>query len=405
MAPVLANAQVDGGAGAPSATRATETTSEERAAVGPDRAVHRLRDLDRRGRWVAVAFAVALALAPAVAFLRYLPDWVPAGDPAYMGLRALDVGGGRTPLVGQPSTSAEYVDGAMVHHLGPTHFYLMAPFVRLLGVAVGMLLVSVLLTGGSVLVAAWGVFRQLGPRGGVVAAVVLTGITFTTGASSLVNPVSSSISGYPLLCSAVLLWCLLCGDMKLLPPTALVVSFTAQQHLAVLPALALMTVIAAAGCVALERRRGEELIRRAGWAVVVAGVTWSPVIVQELFGHPGNISQLSEFAGSSDRPRLGTGVAVEQVVHALGLPPLIGQPDIDGGWFFRPMSPLTWVSAFAVTGVLELLEENPRPSEEEIKLYMGGNLCRCGCYVKIVDAVKIAAGELIAARAPKEGGS
>src|SRR5688500_2542224 len=195
MAPLLANAQADEGAGAPSATRAPEPTSEERAAVGPDRAVHRLRDLDRRGRWVAVAFAIALALAPAVAFLRYLPDWVPAGDPAYMGLRALDVGGGRTPLVGQPSTSAEYVDGAMVHHLGPTHFYLMAPFVRLLGVAVGMLLVSVLLTGGAVLVAAWGVFRQLGPRGGAVAAVVLTGITFTTGASSLVNPVSSSISG------------------------------------------------------------------------------------------------------------------------------------------------------------------------------------------------------------------
>ena len=44
-----------------------------------------------------------------------------------------------------------------------------------------------------------------------------------------------------------------------------------------------------------------------------------------------------------------------------------------------------------------LLEENPHPSEEEIKLYMGGNLCRCGCYVKIIHAVVLAASELHAA--------
>ncbi len=40
-----------------------------------------------------------------------------------------------------------------------------------------------------------------------------------------------------------------------------------------------------------------------------------------------------------------------------------------------------------------LLEEMPEPSEEEIKTYLGGNLCRCGCYVKIIEAVKLAAAE------------
>jgi aerobic-type carbon monoxide dehydrogenase small subunit (CoxS/CutS family) len=39
-----------------------------------------------------------------------------------------------------------------------------------------------------------------------------------------------------------------------------------------------------------------------------------------------------------------------------------------------------------------LLEENAQPSEEEIRLALAGNLCRCGCYVKIVDAVLLAAG-------------
>ena len=34
-----------------------------------------------------------------------------------------------------------------------------------------------------------------------------------------------------------------------------------------------------------------------------------------------------------------------------------------------------------------LLEENPDPNPEEVKEYLAGNLCRCGSYVKILDAV------------------
>jgi carbon-monoxide dehydrogenase small subunit len=34
-----------------------------------------------------------------------------------------------------------------------------------------------------------------------------------------------------------------------------------------------------------------------------------------------------------------------------------------------------------------LLDENPNPTEEEIRLAMMGNLCRCTGYVKIVDAI------------------
>ncbi len=38
-----------------------------------------------------------------------------------------------------------------------------------------------------------------------------------------------------------------------------------------------------------------------------------------------------------------------------------------------------------------LLEENPQPSEEEIRFYLAGNLCRCTGYDKIVRAVQAAA--------------
>jgi aerobic-type carbon monoxide dehydrogenase small subunit (CoxS/CutS family) len=35
-----------------------------------------------------------------------------------------------------------------------------------------------------------------------------------------------------------------------------------------------------------------------------------------------------------------------------------------------------------------LLDENPKPSDQEIRDYLAGNFCRCGCYPEIVQAIK-----------------
>lgn len=45
-----------------------------------------------------------------------------------------------------------------------------------------------------------------------------------------------------------------------------------------------------------------------------------------------------------------------------------------------------------------ILDENPNPNREEVKEGLGGNLCRCTGYVKIVDAV------MAAAEAMRKGG-
>ena len=40
-----------------------------------------------------------------------------------------------------------------------------------------------------------------------------------------------------------------------------------------------------------------------------------------------------------------------------------------------------------VLSVLALLSENPSPSEDEVREYLSGNLCRCGSYQNIIQAV------------------
>jgi len=51
---------------------------------------------------------------------------------------------------------------------------------------------------------------------------------------------------------------------------------------------------------------------------------------------------------------------------------------------------------FCTPGVIlsakALLDANPRPSEEEIRIALSGNLCRCTGYAKIITAVRAVAG-------------
>jgi carbon-monoxide dehydrogenase small subunit len=53
---------------------------------------------------------------------------------------------------------------------------------------------------------------------------------------------------------------------------------------------------------------------------------------------------------------------------------------------------------FCTSGMLmsakALLDKNPKPSRAEIRAHMAGNLCRCGSYDEVVEAIQaVAAGE------------
>ncbi|WP_419908511.1 (2Fe-2S)-binding protein [Hoeflea sp.] len=47
-----------------------------------------------------------------------------------------------------------------------------------------------------------------------------------------------------------------------------------------------------------------------------------------------------------------------------------------------------------ITSAWRLLQENPNPTEEEIRYGISGNLCRCTGYQNIVKAIQVAAEEL-----------
>jgi aerobic-type carbon monoxide dehydrogenase small subunit (CoxS/CutS family) len=53
---------------------------------------------------------------------------------------------------------------------------------------------------------------------------------------------------------------------------------------------------------------------------------------------------------------------------------------------------------FCTSGMIlnaySLLNQNPKPSREEIIKEMEGNLCRCGAYTRIIDAIQTAAAEM-----------
>ena len=51
-----------------------------------------------------------------------------------------------------------------------------------------------------------------------------------------------------------------------------------------------------------------------------------------------------------------------------------------------------------ITRAYRLLQENPNPSEEDIRYWMAGNLCRCTGYQNIVKAVQFAAEKLSSAQ-------
>lgn len=65
---------------------------------------------------------------------------------------------------------------------------------------------------------------------------------------------------------------------------------------------------------------------------------------------------------------------------------------LQNAWVEQDVPQCGYCQAGQLMSATALLNQNPNPSDEEIDTAMSGNICRCGTYVRIKQAIKIAAG-------------
>ena len=275
---------------------------------------------------------------------------------------ALDVFSRHPPLTGLSSTS-EFYGGIHTNHPGPIEFYLLAIPLRLFGPTAGPLFTAAAINGGFVLVVLWVFFRRLGLTAALWAGVLLLAVMASGGTAVLTDTLSSNMTMYSLMCTAVLAWALVDGDLRLLPLAAFVASYAAQQHLAaglivvVLVATALVVLIVQ---VVQRARRGETVItctaRRCSIGAAAVGVVcWAPVLDDQFTGHPGNLSQIVRFAQTDNRATLGLRSGFDQAVHAVVPPTVLGRTDTTGRFFVSAPGSVTLVLGFVIIAALAAL--------------------------------------------------
>ncbi len=67
-----------------------------------------------------------------------------------------------------------------------------------------------------------------------------------------------------------------------------------------------------------------------------------------------------------------------------------GDHRVQAAWRELNVPQCGFCQAGQIMQAASLLAENPKPTDEEILEAMAGNVCRCGCYQRIVAAVRLA---------------
>ena len=69
-----------------------------------------------------------------------------------------------------------------------------------------------------------------------------------------------------------------------------------------------------------------------------------------------------------------------------------GNHPVQVAWRKLNVAQCGYCQAGQIMQAVSLLKDTPKPSDDEIDSVMSGNICRCGTYVRIRAAVKLAAG-------------
>jgi aerobic-type carbon monoxide dehydrogenase small subunit (CoxS/CutS family) len=72
-----------------------------------------------------------------------------------------------------------------------------------------------------------------------------------------------------------------------------------------------------------------------------------------------------------------------------------GSHPVQRAWLEVDVPQCGYCQAGQIMSAAALLSTNPRPSDADINTAMNGNLCRCGTYLRIREAIKRAAGMIV----------
>ncbi|MEY3051333.1 MAG: hypothetical protein RLY31_1118 [Bacteroidota bacterium] len=68
-----------------------------------------------------------------------------------------------------------------------------------------------------------------------------------------------------------------------------------------------------------------------------------------------------------------------------------GDHPLQQAWLEHDVPQCGYCQAGQIMNAAALLKANPNPTDEEISAAMNGNICRCGTYIRIREAIKTAA--------------
>lgn len=68
-----------------------------------------------------------------------------------------------------------------------------------------------------------------------------------------------------------------------------------------------------------------------------------------------------------------------------------GDHPLQKAWIEHDVAQCGYCQAGQIMTAAALLKNNPKPTDDEIEAQMSGNICRCGTYLRIKEAVKSAA--------------
>jgi hypothetical protein len=249
-------------------------------------------DRDRGAWWPAAGFTALVVVAIGVALVSATRQpWLPTSDDALMALRGQDALH-HPPLTGPYSRFG-------FDHPGPIVFYLLYPFIKVLGPS-GALLAAAGVSAASVVAAGWLAWR----RGGFWLSLLLSsGLLLFVRAmgSTVIDPWNPWIALLPFFVCVVAAWSVWCDDWWALPVLVVAGTFASQTHISYAPFVWLLFAAAVAWLVVSRVRRRDRLAR-SGVALAVSGaallVLWLPPIIDQVHSdQPNGTAIVRHFTG------------------------------------------------------------------------------------------------------------